>query len=95
MSVALHALVPQVFEWTVRILLGCCMLASIRIMRGPRGADRLAALSLISALVLAVLVLYGARADRSFYLDVALIYDIFGFLGILGISSFIREKQEE
>ncbi|GHT77893.1 hypothetical protein FACS1894130_03550 [Spirochaetia bacterium] len=91
----MSGLVNLVFTWTGYILLGCCMISSIRIMMGPRGADRLTALNMITSLVLAVLVLYGAREGRSPYLDVALVYDVFGFLGILGISSFIREKKED
>jgi multicomponent Na+:H+ antiporter subunit F len=89
------ALVSFVLDWTIRILLGCALVSGIRIMLGPRGADRLTALSLITALVLAALVLYGVKEGRSSYLDVALIYDVFGFLGLLGIASFIREKKED
>jgi multicomponent Na+:H+ antiporter subunit F len=83
------------FVWTIRILTGCALLSMLRIMLGPRGSDRLTALALATSLVLAVLVLFGIMEGRSFYLDVALIYDIFGFLGLLGIASFIREKKED
>ncbi|QQO10993.1 monovalent cation/H+ antiporter complex subunit F [Breznakiella homolactica] len=91
----MNGLLPAVFEWTIRILILCAVAAFVRIAAGPRGADRLTALSLISALFLAVLVLYGAQEGRGIYLDVALIYDVFGFLGILAIASFIREKEPD
>ena len=88
----MRPLVSMAFDWTIRVFIGCTLFSSVRLMLGPRGADRLIALSLITALGLAVLVLYGVEADRSIYLDVALIYDILGFLGVLGIASFIREE---
>jgi multicomponent Na+:H+ antiporter subunit F len=87
--------VYRVFVWTIRVLLGCSLFSILRIMRGPRGADRLTALSLVTSLILAMLVLYGVMEGRSPYLDVALVYDVLGFLGLLGIASFIKEKKED
>jgi multicomponent Na+:H+ antiporter subunit F len=87
--------VSLVFLWTIRILLASALISALRIVLGPRGSDRLTALALVTSLVLAVLVLFGVMEGRSPYLDVALIYDIFGFLGLLGIASFIREKKED
>lgn len=78
--------------WTTRILIGCCAVALARLIIGPRGADRLTALSVLSSMVLGILTLYGSQAGRSAYLDVALVYDIFGFLGILSISVFIKDR---
>jgi len=84
-----------IFNCTSWIFLVCIGLAIIRLLRGPRGADRLTALSVISSLILALLVLYGTQEGRLLYLDVALLYDVFGFLGILAISRFFRDKESE
>lgn len=78
--------------WTIRIFLGCAVFVALRLVLGPRGADRLTALSVLSSLVLAVLLLYGVTEGRAAYLDVALVYDIFGFLGILAVAAFLKEK---
>ena len=78
--------------WTSRILVACAGAILIRLIIGPRGTDRLIALSAISSIVLALLVLYGASEGKAAYLDVALVYDIFGFLGILAIAEFIKER---
>ena len=37
--------------------------------------------------------LRGAYKGKAAYLDVALVYDIFGFLGVLAIAAFLRERQ--
>jgi multicomponent Na+:H+ antiporter subunit F len=85
-------LIAAASAWTIRVFAACAVFVALRLILGPRGADRLAALSVLSALVLAALVLYGVTEGRVAYLDVALVYDIFGFLGILAVSAFIKEK---
>lgn len=78
--------------WTIRVFAACALFVSLRLILGPRSADRLTSLSVLSSLVLAALVLYGVTEGRVAYLDVALVYDIFGFLGILAVSAFMKEK---
>ncbi|HON13295.1 MAG TPA: monovalent cation/H+ antiporter complex subunit F [Treponema sp.] len=84
-----------IFNATSWIFIACIGVAIIRLILGPRGADRLTALAVISSLILALLVLYGTQEGRLLYLDVALLYDVFGFLGILGIARFFREKERD
>lgn len=63
-----------------------------RVVLGPTAADRLVALNVLAGLALAFLVLQGVRQGRSLYLDVALVYDIFGFLGFLAIAHFLKDR---
>jgi multicomponent Na+:H+ antiporter subunit F len=81
------------FVITSWVFIGCIGAALLRLLLGPRGADRLTALAVISSLILALLVLYGTQEGRLLYLDVALLYDVFGFLGILAIARFFRDKE--
>lgn len=83
----------QIFYITSWIFIICIGVAIIRLLMGPRGADRLTALSVISSLILALLVLYGTQEGRLLYLDVALLYDVFGFLGVLAIARFFKDKE--
>jgi multicomponent Na+:H+ antiporter subunit F len=62
------------------------------LLLGPSAADRLVALNVLSGIVLAFLALRGVREERAIYLDVALVYDIFGFLGLLAIARFLKDK---
>ncbi len=73
-------------------LLVCAGFCVLRLILGPASADRLVALNLLSGVVLAFLVVRGAADGRLFYLDVALVYDIFGFLGFLALSRFLKDK---
>jgi len=66
----------------------------IRLLLGPTASDRLVALNVLSAVSLALLVLWGISNKRTLYLDVALVYDIFGFLGFLAITRFLKHRKE-
>ena len=76
-------------------LVACTLLCTIRLVMGPSAADRLVALNVLSGLVLAFLVLRGVAEERALYLDVALVYDIFGFLGFLAVARFLKDKITE
>lgn len=73
-------------------LVACAVGAVIRILAGPSAADRLVALNVLSGIVLAFLAIRGVMEGQAIYLDVALVYDIFGFLGLLAIARFLKEK---
>jgi len=67
----------------------------IRLLMGPTSSDRLVAMNILSAITLALLVLWGVSTKRVLYLDVALIYDIFGFLGFLAITRFLKNTKDD
>lgn len=63
----------------------------LKLIIGPSTADRLVALNVLSGLVLGLLVLIGTQKHASLFLDVALVYDIFGFLGFLAIAKILEK----
>lgn len=65
----------------------------IRVIIGPTVADRMVALVVASSQVLALLVLIAVRERLTFYLDVALVYDIFGFIGVLAITRYVASRK--
>ena len=77
---------------TALVIFVCITLISL--MLGPTSSDRLVALNVLSAVSLALLILWGIQTGRTLYLDVALVYDIFGFLGFLAITRFLKNREE-
>lgn len=73
-------------------MLGSCIVGIIRIVIGPSTADRLTALNLVGSQVLALLVLTALRAGSPVYLDVAMVYAVFGFLGILALTRYLSNR---
>ena len=81
-----------VVQW---FLVAASLVTIIRMILGPTAADRLVALNVLSGLVLAFLVVRGVGEQRALYLDVALVYDIFGFLGFLAVARFLRDRMSD
>jgi multicomponent Na+:H+ antiporter subunit F len=84
-----------VLEYLVYFLIGTSMVSMIRIVIGPTVVDRMIGLSMVSAQILALLVVISVQAGRAIYLDVALVYDIFGFVGLLAITRYFAGQREE
>ncbi|MFW6231825.1 MAG: monovalent cation/H+ antiporter complex subunit F [Spirochaetota bacterium] len=84
--------VDDLLLYTIYFFLGSTVVSIVRVLVGPTTADRMTGLNLVSAQILALLVLYAVREGRSNYLDVALVYDIFGFIGILAMARYFRGR---
>ena len=83
-----------VLEYLVYFLIAGSVVSSVRIVIGPTVVDRMIGSSMVSAQVLALLAVISVQVDRSIYLDVALVYDIFGFVGLLAITRYFAGKQD-
>jgi multicomponent Na+:H+ antiporter subunit F len=71
-------------------LLGSTVMSMIRVVIGPTVPDRMTGLNLVSAQILALIVLIAVGQGSAILLDVALVYDIFGFIGILALARYFR-----
>lgn len=85
-------LLLSAMQW---FLLLCILVCVLRFLLGPTAADRLVALNILSGVVLAFLVVKGVSSGRALFLDVALVYDIFGFLGFLAIARFLKDRMKD
>ncbi len=85
----------MLLSWDIMVyfFLGTTVLSMVRIVIGPSSADRLVALNLVSAQVLAILVIVATKENLPIYLDVALVYGIFGFVGLLAITRYLLRKE--
>ncbi|MFQ3620450.1 MAG: monovalent cation/H+ antiporter complex subunit F [Spirochaetales bacterium] len=80
------------FDLIAYLFIGSAFISVYRILIGPTTADRLLGLNVVSSHILAILVLYAAKEKLHVYLDVALVYDIFGFVGILALTRFLEKR---
>jgi multisubunit Na+/H+ antiporter MnhF subunit len=86
---------PLILEIAVYGLAACSLLSLIRVVIGPTVEDRMIGFNLVSAQVLAILILIAVQKSQTIYLDVALVYAILGYIGILAIAKYIRSREEE
>ena len=87
--------VTQLLDLAVYALLGITALSTIRVIIGPTPEDRLIGLNLVASQVLAILVLLAVRQRQSVFLDVALVYAILGYVGVLAIACRLGRDEEE
>jgi len=81
------------FEAIVIIILALYSIAGLfRVLRGPTIWDRLLGFNLFSSKVIIISVLMGVVIDRSFMIDVALIYGVLGFIGTIMIARFVERR---
>jgi len=83
---------PRALDIVIFVLLGISVMSMIRVVIGPTSEDRLIGLNLVVAQVVGILVAMAVKFDRSIYLDVALVYAILGFVGILAIAKYLGGK---
>ncbi len=81
------------WDFVLWFFLGSLVLGLVRLVIGPSTADRLVGLNLVAGQVLSLLVLLTVKEDVALYLDVALVYDIFGFLGILAVVKYFTKRR--
>lgn len=67
------------------------LLSFVRFVKGPTAADRAIALDTLSVIGIAALVLLGFLFKRYIYIDLALVYAVLGFIGIIIIARFIEK----
>lgn len=78
-----------ILDVVIFTLLGISVLSMVRVVVGPTPQDRLIGLNLALSQVLGILVVVAVKFDRSIYLDVALVYAILGFIGIIAIARYL------
>lgn len=64
--------------------------SAIRFVKGPTAADRALALDTLTTIAVSGLVLLAYIFDRFIYLDVALVYGVLGFIGVLVIARYLE-----
>lgn len=74
----------------ITVLSVTASLALYRVVFGPTPWDRLIAVNLISSKVVMIMVAAAVFFERRIYLDVALVYAIIGFVGVIAISKFLE-----
>jgi len=73
------------------VLISLALILGIaRLVKGPTAADRVVALDTMSVIVTAALVLLSYIFERYIYIDVALIYGVLGFIGVIVIARYLE-----
>lgn len=68
------------------------LLALIRALRGPTVFDRILAVNTFGTLTVMLIAVHGFLAGRPEFLDLALVYALINFIGVIAVTKFVRFK---
>lgn len=74
------------------LLIAALVLAFVRLVRGPSMPDRVVALDLVSAIVVAFTALYSITTNQPVLLDVAIGIALITFLGTVAFAQYIERR---
>lgn len=63
----------------------------VRLVKGPETVDRVVAIDLLTIVTIALIALLAHTAERYIYLDVALVYGLLSFLGVLAVARYLEK----
>ncbi len=72
------------------IALLALLLAFIRMMLGPSSADRIVALDVMTIVSISLIVLLAQLLGRGVYMDIALVYGLIAFVGVVAIARYLE-----
>jgi len=74
---------------TVIAMLGV-IVAGVRFVLGPSPADRTVALDTLTIISISLIVLIALHTGRTIYIDVALVYGILSFIGVIAVARYLE-----
>lgn len=77
-------------EIFIGIIIIALILGGVRFLKGPTTIDRVIALDTLTTISTSLLVLLGLFFNRYIYIDVALIYGVLGFIGVLTVARYFE-----
>lgn len=60
----------------------------IRLVKGPTAVDRVIAIDLLTIVSMSLIVLIAHYTQRFIYVDVAIVYALLSFLGVLSVARY-------
>jgi multicomponent Na+:H+ antiporter subunit F len=72
------------------IALAALLLAFVRMIQGPSAVDRIVALDAMTIISVSLIVFLAAFLGRIIYVDVALVYALISFIGVIAIARYFE-----
>lgn len=78
---------------TLALALMCLgmLLGMVRLALGPSTVDRVIAMDLLTVSIISLLVLLAHFGGRFIYVDVAIVYGLLSFLGVMAVARYLEK----
>ena len=83
-------MVDLILNIALFIMLASILLTLVRFVKGPSVVDRVISFDVMSIVSIALIAMIAHSVSRVIYLDVALIYGLLSFLGVLIVSRYLE-----
>ncbi|MDR2703776.1 MAG: hypothetical protein LBB58_05495 [Cellulomonadaceae bacterium] len=70
-------------------------IAGLALIRGPSKWKRLLGYNLVSAKITMIIIILAVSSGNTFYLDIALIYVLLSYIGIIALADYIVERNKK
>ncbi|MBN2830128.1 MAG: cation:proton antiporter [Candidatus Cloacimonetes bacterium] len=80
----------MIFHLAFYFVLAALAMAFVRFMKGPTSADRVVALDAMTISGISIIVFIALGAGRIIYLDVAIVYALLSFLGVIAVARYLE-----
>ncbi len=74
------------------VLFFLSLFSLLKVLIGPSTWDRILGFNLFSAKFILIILIYSIVNDLSYFVDIALVYALLGFVSIVFITRFIQRK---
>lgn len=82
-------------ELMIVALLIASIVFSFSILMTKDKWKRLTAYSLVSAKIIMIIVLYAMVSEKTFFLDVAIVYALLNYIGVIVLANYMLEWRKE
>jgi multicomponent Na+:H+ antiporter subunit F len=74
------------------VILLCAALCVLRLIMGPKGADRVAAMDIFGILIVGLSAILAIPTGRSWYIDIGIAWALQSFISTLALSKYLEGK---
>lgn len=83
-------MVNTLYTIAAMIGLAALLLAFVRMIIGPGAANRVVALDVMTIVSISLIVFLSAHFGRGIYLDIALVYSLIAFVGVVAMARYLE-----
>jgi multicomponent Na+:H+ antiporter subunit F len=83
-------MVEIIIYTSLSLIILALIISMVRFFIGPKTINRIVTLDVIGFIAISLIALTAHFASRAIYLDVALVYGLLSFLGVIVVARFIE-----
>ncbi len=84
-------MVNTILTIALALIIAAIIMAAIRFFAGPRTTDRIVAFDVMTISSVSLIAMLAWFAQRSIYLDIAIVYGLLSFLGVIIIARYLEK----